>query len=41
MYEIDNNTASIYIGGGITKDSIAKKEWEETVSKSAIMKRVL
>lgn len=39
--KIDNNTASIYIGGGITKDSIAKKEWEETVSKSKTMKRVL
>lgn len=38
---IENNTASIYIGGGITKDSNAKKEWEETVAKSKVMKRVL
>lgn len=38
---IHENRASIFVGGGITKDSNAKKEWEETVSKSAIMKRVL
>jgi isochorismate synthase len=39
--KVANNIASIYIGGGITKDSSAKKEWEETVSKSKTMKRVL
>lgn len=39
--EIEQNKASIYIGGGITKDSIAEKEWEETVSKSKTMKNVL
>ncbi|QNM87069.1 chorismate-binding protein [Polaribacter pectinis] len=39
--KIEGNVASIYVGGGITKDSIAKKEWEETVSKSKTMKRVL
>lgn len=33
--------ANIYIGGGITKDSIPKKEWEETVSKTQTMKRIL
>ncbi|MBU3012999.1 chorismate-binding protein [Polaribacter vadi] len=38
---IKNKTASIYIGGGITKDSKAKNEWQETVSKSKTMKRVL
>ena len=38
---IYKNKASVFVGGGITKDSNAKKEWEETVSKSAIMKRVL
>jgi isochorismate synthase len=38
---IENTIASIYIGGGITKDSNAKKEWDETVSKSKTMKRVL
>ncbi|TXD50702.1 isochorismate synthase [Polaribacter sp. IC066] len=39
--EIQDNNAFIYVGGGITKDSDAKKEWEETVSKSRTMKRVL
>ena len=38
---IENNTASIYIGGGITKDSNPEKEWQETVSKSKTMKKVL
>jgi len=38
---INKNIASIFVGGGITKDSNAKKEWEETVSKSNVMKRVL
>ncbi|WP_405607607.1 chorismate-binding protein [Polaribacter sp. Asnod1-A03] len=35
------NTASVYVGGGITKESNAKKEWQETVSKSKTIKRVL
>jgi len=39
--EIKNNTAFLYVGGGITKDSIAQKEWEETVSKSVVMKAIL
>lgn len=39
--EINNKTASIYVGGGITKDSNASKEWEETVFKSKTMKKVL
>lgn len=39
--EINNKIASIYVGGGITKDSNAEKEWEETVSKSKTMKQVL
>lgn len=39
--EINHKKASIYVGGGITKDSIAKNEWEETVSKSETMKKVL
>jgi isochorismate synthase len=38
---INKNKASVFIGGGITKDSNAEKEWEETVSKSKVMKRVL
>jgi len=32
--------AIIYVGGGITKSSDPESEWEETVSKSQIMKRV-
>lgn len=40
MNIIENNV-SIFVGGGITKDSNSKKEWEETVSKSKVMKRVL
>ena len=39
--QLNKNTASIYIGGGITVDSDPKKEWEETVSKAEIMKKVL
>jgi isochorismate synthase len=31
----------IYIGGGITKDSIAEEEWTETVNKSRTMLKVL
>ena len=39
--QIKGQTASLYIGGGITIDSDAKSEWEETVTKSDVMKRVL
>jgi isochorismate synthase len=39
--KIEQHKASIFVGGGITKDSNAEKEWEETVSKSKTMKRVL
>ncbi len=38
---ITGNSVSIYVGGGITKDSIPEKEWEETCIKSEVMKRVL
>lgn len=33
--------ASIYVGGGITKDSIPENEWQETVNKTQTMKKVL
>lgn len=33
--------AHLYVGCGITKDSIAEKEWGESVNKSMTMKRVL
>jgi isochorismate synthase len=39
--KIDQNQAHLYIGGGITKDSIPEKEWEETVHKSKTMKNIL
>lgn len=39
--QIKNSEALIYIGGGVTKDSNPEQEWEETVSKAEIMKRVL
>lgn len=35
------NKANIYVGGGITKDSIAEHEWQETVAKTTTMKSVL
>lgn len=33
--------AHLFMGCGITKDSIPEKEWEESVNKSATMRRVL
>jgi isochorismate synthase len=33
--------AHLYVGCGITKDSIPEKEWEESVYKAMSMKRVL
>ncbi|TYP98292.1 isochorismate synthase [Tenacibaculum adriaticum] len=39
--EIKNNSANIYVGGGITKESNPQKEWEETVVKAQTMKIVL
>jgi len=39
--QLTDNEAKLYIGGGITKDSIAEKEWEETVVKSAVLGRFL
>ena len=39
--QIHNQKALIYIGGGITKDSNPEAEWQETVVKSEVMKKVL
>ncbi len=39
--QIKNNKALIYVGGGITKSSNSEKEWEETVSKSKVIKSIL
>lgn len=39
--KIENNTANLYIGCGITKDSVPEKEFFETVNKSLTMKNIL
>lgn len=39
--QLKDNQAILYIGGGITKDSIPENEWEETVAKSQVIKSVL
>lgn len=39
--QIIDKTAVLYMGCGITKESIPEKEWEESVNKSMTMKRVL
>lgn len=39
--KIQDNKATVFVGGGITKDSNAEKEWLETVAKSKTMKSVL
>lgn len=39
--KLKNNTAIIYVGGGITANSNPESEWEETVSKSLIIKNIL
>lgn len=39
--EIENSQAHLFMGCGITKDSIPEKEWEESINKSTTMKKVL
>lgn len=39
--QFSNESAYIYVGGGITESSIAESEWEETVHKSQTMLKVL
>lgn len=39
--QLKDSNAIIYIGGGITADSNPEFEWEETVSKSLVIKKVL
>jgi isochorismate synthase len=38
--EICDSQANLYMGCGITKDSIPEKEWQESVNKSLTMKRI-
>ena len=39
--QIKENNVLIYVGGGITKDSIPENEWQETVIKTHVVKKVL
>ena len=39
--QIKDKNAVIFVGGGITKESNALKEWQETVAKAQVMKSVL
>jgi len=39
--EIDDAQAHLFMGCGITKDSVPEKEWEESMNKSVTMKKVL
>lgn len=39
--KLQNEKAILYVGGGITKDSDAEAEWQETVNKTRTMKEVL
>ena len=39
--EICDSQAHLFMGCGITKDSIPEKEWEESINKSMTMKRIL
>jgi isochorismate synthase len=39
--QLKNQQAIIYVGGGITESSNPEREWEETVSKSVVIKSVL
>lgn len=39
--KIEGHKAVLFIGGGITKDSVPEDEWQETVNKSQTMKKVL
>jgi isochorismate synthase len=39
--QLNRNEVTIYVGGGITHDSIPENEWEETVSKSGVIKSIL
>ncbi|MEP3837753.1 MAG: chorismate-binding protein [Algibacter sp.] len=39
--QLKNKEAIIYVGGGVTESSNAVSEWEETVSKSVVIKSIL
>ena len=39
--QLKRNEIDIYVGGGITEDSNAESEWQETVEKTSTIKKVL
>ncbi len=39
--QIKKNRAKVFVGGGITKDSVPEKEWEEIIEKSQTILRAL
>ncbi len=39
--KVENNSVSLYVGCGITKDSNPEREWLETVNKSKTIKQIL
>ena len=39
--KIETNFVDIYVGGGITKDSVPEQEWNETENKTVAMKQIL
>ncbi|WP_373074880.1 isochorismate synthase [Zeaxanthinibacter enoshimensis] len=39
--KIDGEQAAVFVGGGITADSVPEKEWEEIEAKSSTMMKVL
>jgi isochorismate synthase len=39
--EVGDSRANLFMGCGITKDSVPEKEWEESINKSATMRKVL
>jgi isochorismate synthase len=39
--QLMDEKAVIYVGGGITKDSVSQNEWEETVNKTKTIANVL
>lgn len=36
-----NNTARLYVGGGLTKDSLWEREWQETIRKAETLQKFL
>ncbi|WP_309641377.1 isochorismate synthase [Flavobacterium sp.] len=39
--KVENETVNLFVGCGITKDSIPENEWTETVNKSKTIKKIL